>query len=319
MTEKFNLTDLKAEGLIVSSSPHLRSNETVQRTMLDVIIAMVPAMIASAYFFGLRACAVILTGVIAAVASEWLSAKLMKRENTIFDLSAVVTGVLIAFNVPANMPLYMVAFGSIFAIVVVKQLFGGLGNNFVNPALAGRAVLMASWTKEIANNFIAPGVDAVATSTPLQTGEMLPLWDMFIGRMPGCLGEVSALALILGGVYLIARRVISWRIPVIYIATTAILLSAFGYSSVILEQLCAGGLMLGAFFMATDYTTSPISAKGQIVFAIGCGLMTSLIRAYGGYPEGVSYSILLMNISTPLIERFTQPKVFGTQKKGAKA
>lgn len=319
MTEKFNLTDLKPEGLIVSSSPHLRSNETVQKTMLDVIIAMVPAMIASVYFFGFRSCLVILTGVVAAVAAEWISEKLMKREDTIADLSAVVTGILVAFNVPANMPLYMVAFGSIFAIVVVKQLFGGLGNNFVNPALAGRAVLMASWTKEIANNFIAPGVDAVATSTPLQTGEMLPLWDMFIGKMPGCLGEVSALALILGGIYLIARRVISWRIPVIYIGTTAVLLAAFGYSSVILEQLCAGGLMLGAFFMATDYTTSPISAKGQVVFAIGCGLMTALIRAYGGYPEGVSYSILLMNIATPLIERYTQPKVFGTQKKGAKA
>lgn len=319
MTEKINLNDLKPEALIVSSSPHLRSNETVQKTMLDVIIAMVPAMIASVYFFGFRAASVILTGVISAVVAEWISEKLMKRENTISDLSAVVTGILLAFNVPANMPLYMVAFGSIFAIVVVKQLFGGLGNNFVNPALAGRAVLMASWTKEIANNFITPGVDAVATSTPLQTGEMLPLWDMFIGKMPGCLGEVSALALIIGGIYLIARRVISWRIPVIYIGTTAVLLAAFGYSNVVLEQLCAGGLMLGAFFMATDYTTSPISPKGQVVFAIGCGLMTALIRAYGGYPEGVSYSILLMNIATPLIERYTQPKVFGTQKKGAKA
>ena len=171
----------------------------------------------------------------------------------------------------------------------------------------------------MANNFIMSGADAVATSTPLQTGKMLSVMDMFIGKMPGCLGEVSAAALILGGIYLIARKVISWRIPVIYIATMAILLIVFGKADVVVPQLFAGGLMLGAFFMATDYTTSPINAKGQIIFAFGCGLMTALIRVYGGYPEGVSYSILFMNICAPMIERFTQPKVFGVEKRrGAK-
>lgn len=321
MEEKMstNGVEVKLDNLIVSSSPHLRSNETVQKTMLDVIIALVPAMIASVYFFGIRSAVVIATSVIFAVLSEWAFEKFMHRPVTISDLSAVVTGILLAFNVPANIPLYMIAFGAIFAIVIAKQIYGGLGQNFVNPALAARAVMMVSWTKEMANNFIMPGADAVATSTPLQTGKMLSVMDMFIGKMPGCLGEVSAAALILGGIYLIARKVISWRIPVIYIATTAILLIVFGKADVVVPQLFAGGLMLGAFFMATDYTTSPISAKGQIIFAFGCGLMTVLIRVYGGYPEGVSYSILLMNICAPMIERFTQPKVFGVEKKrGAK-
>ena len=219
MEEKMstNGVEIKLDNLIVSSSPHLRSNETVQKTMLDVIIALVPAMIASVYFFGIRSAVVIATSVIFAVLSEWAFEKFMHRPVTISDLSAVVTGILLAFNVPANIPLYMIAFGAIFAIVIAKQIYGGLGQNFVNPALAARAVMMVSWTKEMANNFIMPGADAVATSTPLQTGKMLSVMDMFIGKMPGCLGEVSAAALILGGIYLIARKVISWRIPVIFL------------------------------------------------------------------------------------------------------
>ena len=312
--------------LIASSSPHIRSEETVQRIMLDVVIALMPAMIGSIYYFGFNAFKLILVSVISAVASEAICQKAMKRPVTVSDLSAVVTGILLAFNIPASAPWWLAVVGSAFAIIVVKQLFGGLGSNFMNPALAARAMLLTSWPA-LMTNFIAPGksaVDAATVATPLAimksganvAGSQMPLLkDMFFGNISGCLGETSAFLLILGGIYLLVRGVINWRIPVFYIGTTALMLLVFGVGAEQLPyQLFAGGLMLGAFFMATDYSSSPVASVGQIIFGIGAGFLTALIRTKGGYPEGVSYSILLMNIATPLIERFTRPKVFGEVK-----
>ena len=312
--------------LIASSSPHIRSEETVQRIMLDVVIALMPAMIGSIYYFGFNAFKLILVSIISAVVSEAICQKAMKRPVTVSDLSAVVTGILLAFNIPASAPWWLAVVGSAFAIIVVKQLFGGLGSNFMNPALAARAMLLTSWPA-LMTNFIAPGksaVDAATVATPLAimksganvAGSQMPLLkDMFFGNISGCLGETSAFLLILGGIYLLVRGVINWRIPVFYIGTTALMLLVFGVGAEQLPyQLFAGGLMLGAFFMATDYSSSPVTPVGQIIFGIGAGFLTALIRTKGGYPEGVSYSILLMNIATPLIERFTRPKVFGEVK-----
>ena len=312
--------------LIASSSPHIRSEETVQRIMLDVVIALMPAIIGSIYYFGFNAFKLILVSIISAVVSEAICQKAMKRPVTVSDLSAVVTGILLAFNIPASAPWWLAVVGSAFAIIVVKQLFGGLGSNFMNPALAARAMLLTSWPA-LMTNFIAPGksaVDAATVATPLAimksganvAGSQMPLLkDMFFGNISGCLGETSAFLLILGGIYLLVRGVINWRIPVFYIGTTALMLLVFGVGAEQLPyQLFAGGLMLGAFFMATDYSSSPVTPLGQIIFGIGAGFLTALIRTKGGYPEGVSYSILLMNIATPLIERFTRPKVFGEVK-----
>ena len=320
--------------LIASSSPHIRSEETVQRIMLDVVIALMPAIIGSIYYFGFNAFKLILVSIISAVVSEAICQKAMKRPVTVSDLSAVVTGILLAFNIPASAPWWLPVIGSAFAIVVVKQLFGGLGSNFMNPALAARAMLLTSWPA-LMTNFIAPGknvADAVTVATPLavmkfsanaatsatvsEAANQMPLLkDMFFGNISGCLGETSAFLLILGGIYLLVRGVINWRIPVFYIGTTALMLLVFGVGA---EQipfhLFAGGLMLGAIFMATDYSSSPVTPLGQIIFGIGAGFLTALIRTKGGYPEGVSYSILLMNVATPLIERFTSPKVFGEVK-----
>lgn len=311
---------------LVSSSPHIRSGETTQRIMLDVIIALMPALIAGILYFGFRALTVTITAVVFAVAAEAAMQKILGKPVTVNDLSAVVTGVLLAFNVPVTMPLWMVAVGSVFAIAVAKQCFGGLGYNFINPALAARAVLLASWPVRM-TNWVAPGADAVSTATPLAilkgaeaAGQPLPgILDLFIGNIGGCIGETSALALILGGAYLIYRGVISYRIPVVYIGTVAVLSFLFGGfdATAMIYHVFAGGLFLGAIFMATDYSTSPMTAKGQIIFAVGCGLLTALIRFYGGYPEGVSYSILLMNLATPLIDRYTMPRKFGEVKKSA--
>ncbi|WP_243660173.1 RnfABCDGE type electron transport complex subunit D [Miniphocaeibacter halophilus] len=297
--------------LTVSATPHIRSSETSSRIMLDVVIALVPALIAGTYFFGLRALMLVLVSVAAAVLSEFVFQKITKKESTITDLSAVVTGILVAFNVPSTLPFYMVAFGSFFAIVVVKQLFGGIGSNFMNPALAARAALMASWPKEMAN-FVAPGADAISTATPLSGGEAVTLMDAFIGKMPGTIGEVSAICLLIGAAYLLVRKVISIRIPLVYILSTVVFLFAFGIpANKLLDQVLYGGLILGAFFMATDYVTAPVSKKGQVIFALGCGLITAAIRMFGSLPEGVSYSILVMNVATPLIEKFTTPKAYG--------
>lgn len=306
--------------LIVSSTPHIRSNETTSRIMLDVIIALVPAMIGSVFFFGLNALKLILISVAASIFFEAAIQKLFKKEITIKDYSAIVTGILLAFNLPANAPWWIPVFGAGFAIIIVKQLFGGIGSNFMNPALAARAALLASWPN-IMSNFVK-GADAVAGATPLammkygSAGKQLPsMMNMFIGNIGGSLGETSALLLLIGALYLIIRKVINWKIPVVYIGTTCIMLLILGVGAEqLVYHILGGGLILGAFFMATDYSSTPVTPKGQIIFGIGAGLLTAIIRVKGGFPEGVSYSILLMNVASPLIEKFTGPKVFGRVK-----
>ncbi len=319
--------------LVVSASPHFRSKDTTTSIMLDVIIAMIPALIASVILFGFRSLVLTVVSVVACVVFEYLSRKVMKRHNTIGDLSAVVTGMLLAFNLPSTMPYWMVVIGAFVSIVIVKQFFGGIGNNFVNPALIGRIVLMSSYTSQI-SNFVAPfsyknDIDAVTTATPLAQlgsgGELPTLLEMFLGVKAGCLGEVCILALIIGFVYLVIRKVISPVIPLVYVGTVAVamLIAGKGDITYMLYQIMAGGLMLGAIFMATDYTTSPVSFKGKIIYAIGCGIITSLIRIFGSLPEGVSFSIIIMNILVPHIEHLTTARPFGEIKekkeKGAEA
>ncbi len=306
--------------LLVSSSPHIRSNESVQRIMLDVVIALTPAIIGSVYLFGLNALKLILISVASSVLFEALIQKLFKKPITITDFSAVITGILIAFNLPASAPWWLPVIGSAFAIIVVKQLFGGLGANFMNPALAARAMLMASWPVHM-TNYTGTRPDVVTSATPLSimkygTGAELPtLRDMFIGNIPGVIGETSALLLLIGAVYLIIRKVIDWKIPVFYIGTTFIMLLLLGVEPKLLPyHILGGGLILGAFYMATDYSSSPVTPLGRIIFAVGAGILTAIIRVKGAYPEGVSYSILLMNVATPLIEKFTKPNVFGKVK-----
>jgi electron transport complex protein RnfD len=306
------------ESMLVTSSPHMRSERTVTKEMLDVIIALIPTGLAGIYFFKSRALLLMVVCVVSCVIAEMLCNKAMKRESTIGDLSAVVTGLLLSFNVPVTMPIWQMVLGSLFAIVIAKQFFGGIGQNIVNPALAARAFLMASWSKSM-TYFVAPGgVSAIAQATPLSGGEAPGLMQMFLGNMGGCIGEVSTLAILIGGIYLMIRKVITPRIPLTYICTTAILLIIFNKSvDGLLQQLLSGGLFLGAFFMATDYVTAPVTPKGKTIFAIGCGFLTAIIRVFGGYPEGTSYAILLMNLTVPLIEGLTRPKVFGveTEKK----
>lgn len=317
--------------LTVSHSPHIVGKDTVRSIMLDVIIALLPALIAGCIIFGLRALVVTAVCVLSCVIAEYIWNKLLKKDNTCGDLSAVVTGMLLAYNMPASIPLWMTVIGSVFAIIVVKQFFGGLGHNFMNPALAARAFLLASWALAMTTwypvgtifpVFSAP--DAVSSATPLAaygTGDAAKYsyLTLFLGNYGGCIGETSALALLLGAAYLVVKRVIRIRVPLIYIATVAVGTWLFAGSNGIgsgdwLYQILSGGLILGACFMATDYTTTPTTPKGQIIFALGCGIITVLIRVWGGYPEGVSYSILLMNIATPLIDKFTAPKRFGYVK-----
>lgn len=307
---------------IVSSSPHLRTNVTINRIMLDVVIALIPSAIMGVIFYGLHALSVIAVAVAASIASEWIFNKVTKRRNTIADFSAVVTGMLIALNMPPRIPLWMVVVGSAFAIVIVKQMFGGLGKNFVNPALGARCFMLIAWTGAM-TTFHEPLADAVSAATPLAImkdgadGTLPTLIQCFIGLKPGTIGEVSAAALILGFAYLLIRRVVSIKIPAAYIISFAVLSFIFGKDAMDIEytayQILTGGLLLGAFFMATDYTTTPTTSKGMIIFGIGCGVLTFLIRRFGGYPEGVSFSILLMNLASPLIERFTVPKSFGNR------
>lgn len=312
--------------LTVSASPHIRAASTSKRIMLDVIISLVPALIASGIFFGLRALAVVAVTVVACVLAEYVSRRIMKRSNTIGDLSAVVTGILLAFNLPSSIPFWMAALGGAVSIVVVKQLFGGIGQNFVNPAIAGRIVLlisfstaMASWTQPLSGFMNLTSPDALTGATPLVaygTDAAPGLLDMFIGNRGGCLGETSIVALLIGGIYLVARKVISPAIPLSFIGTVAVitLIAEKGDFVALAYQLMSGGLVLGAIFMATDYATSPINFKGKIIFGIGCGLFTCLIRMFGSLPEGVSFAIILMNILVPHIERITTPKPFGTVK-----
>lgn len=316
-------------NFVVSGTPHVRSKESIQSIMRDVVIALTPATLMGIFYFGIPALILVVVSIASAVFFEWLYQKATKKTVTISDLSAVVTGLLLAMNLPASAPVWVPIVGCAFAIIISKQLFGGLGQNFINPALAGRAFLLASYPTEMttwtsAGNF---GADAVAVATPLaqlKAGVMpeASLVDVLVGNIGGCIGETCAIALIAGGIYLIVKHVISWKIPVIYIGTVFVLSAILGRNGLYVPvyELFVGGLMLGAFFMATDYASSPVTPKGQIIFALGCGLLTTLIRVYGGYPEGVSYSILIMNLCVPLIERFTQPKIFGAlpKVKGAK-
>ena len=322
--------------LIVSSSPHVRTNKDTSYIMKQVVIALLPATLAALFFFRLSALNVIFFCVTGSVGAEFLCQKISKQESTIGDFSAVVTGLLLAFNVPASLPWWMCLLGAAFAIIVVKMVFGGIGNNFVNPALAARAFLLASfpvamtlWTRTGVNWVSSGNIDAYTTATPLSflkagsngvsslADSGISISNMLIGNIGGCIGETSAVLIILGGLYLMYKGIINYVIPTFYICTVAILmfiLGGFNFTFVIYE-LVAGGLMLGAFFMLTDYTTSPMTKKGQIIYAVLAGLITTVIRLYGGYPEGVSYSILLVNIMTPLIDKYTKTKVFGEVSK----
>jgi electron transport complex protein RnfD len=315
--------------LTVSASPHVKSAETTTGIMLDVIIALLPAGVASVFVFGIRALLIIAVAVISCVLAEFLSRKAMKRDQTIGDLSAVVTGLLLAYNLPSTIPIWQVVFGSIVAIVVVKQMFGGIGQNFVNPALLARIVLISAFPARmsagafVGTNVVGWDVDGVTGATPMGLISLADgikdgapsLMHLFIGTTAGCIGEVSALALLLGGIYLIIRKVISPIIPCVYIGTVAIImLIAFGDVNAMLYEVLGGGLMIGAIFMATDYTTSPITDKGKVIYALGCALITCLIRLFGSLPEGVSFSIIIMNILVPHIENATKPTIFGTVK-----
>lgn len=308
----------------LSASPHIYSKNSVSRIMGDVLIALVPAAIAGCVLFGLNSLLIIVLSVGAAVATEAIIQKLTKKEVTIKDLSAAVTGLLLALNLPSTVPWWIPVVGSVFAIGIGKMVFGGLGYNFINPALVARAMLQISWPIMMNGAFALPfQADAVASATPLAlikgteavSAAMPSYLDMFLGNTAGSLGETSALALLMGGVYLMVRKVISWRIPVTFILTVALFTFIAGpkglFTGDALYHILAGGLFIGAFFMATDYTTSPVTPAAQIAFGIGCGLMTSIIRLFGGYPEGVCYSILLMNLAAPLIERAFKGRIYG--------
>ena len=294
---------------------------TTQKIMLRVIIALMPAVVASGIIFGVRAILLILLCASSCVVFEYLSRKLMRRSNTIYDLSAVVTGILLAMNLPPTLPFWMAIIGSFVSIVIVKQLFGGLGQNFANPAIVGRIVLMLSFTTQM-TTWVKPfwykTADLTTSPTPLSSSiEKLPSYlDLFLGTTGGCLGETCALALLIGGLYLAFTGIISLSTPVSFLGTLA-LLSLIGGADP-LYQILSGGAMIGAFFMATDYATTPVTNKGKIIFGIGCGTITFLIRQFGSYPEGVSFSILLMNILTPYIDMLTKTKPLGAKKAAKK-
>jgi len=341
----------------LSTSPHIRYSDSVPSVMLSVVLALLPAFAASVIFFGMRSVVLVATCIVSCLVSEWLiAALLMKKGNTLGDFSALVTAILLAFNLPPDLPWWMAAVGSVFAIGVVKMAFGGLGNNFINPALAGRAFLMASypaamttWAAPLGATMngldasalgrLSSTIDGITSATPLaafakavHSGAFealefqLALPDLFIGKVGGCIGETSALALLLGAVFLWYKRIIGFRIPGSYIISVFVLSWIFnGTGSLVtaealivpIFQILSGGLMLGALFMATDMVTSPITPWGKIIFGTGCGVLTFLIRKFGGYPEGVSYSILLMNLVSPLIDRYTRPRIYGKVKKRA--
>lgn len=321
--------------LTISSSPHVHSSVSTKTIMRDVLIALVPALIGAIYFFGLRALMVTLVSVAACVFFEWAWCKIMKQSCKTYDMSAMVTGVLLAFVCPPTIPYWTIILGDLFAIVLVKMLFGGIGRNVVNPALAGRAfmfswpVLMSTWVKVGWENQagLFSTVDAVTAATPLAAmhqGQMpeSSIMDMFLGNVGGCIGETSALLILVGFVYLLIRKVITVRIPLAYIGTVAVLTFLFPMGNDrfawMAAQLFGGGLMLGAIFMATDYVTSPVTKLGQVVYGIGCGLLTVLIRYFGGYNEGVSYAILVMNCCVVLLDRIGRPTKFGAPKKEGK-
>ena len=330
------MTDYKNLKLIASSSPHIRSNEDTRSIMLDVIIALLPALAWSVYCFGLQALLLTAVSVVSCVFFEWAYRKLMHKSCMVGDLSAVVTGLLLSFVCPPELPCWIIIIGAFFSIVVVKQLYGGIGCNFLNPALAGRAFLLASYAT-LMTTWSIPSIrpDVTSAATPMAimkegTAEAFTtltsnytIADMFIGKVGGSLGEVSALCLLVGGLYLLIRKVISWQIPVAYIGTVAILtliaapadINAVQY---MLYNVFGGGLMLGAIFMATDYATSPVTKPGQLIFGLGCGLLTCFIRRFGSYPEGVCYSILIMNCTTWLLDKYIRPTIYGAAKKEKK-
>ena len=306
--------------LTVASSPHIRGDFRTSRLMLDVVLALLPALAVGIFVLGIRSAVVALVCVAAAVASEWFYARLTKSRNTVIDCSAMVTGLLLAMTLPHTVPFWQAALGSVFAIVVAKLLCGGLGQNVFNPALAGRAFLMLIYPVGLTRY---EGLDGVTAATPLHHMVMpaLPeesILDMFLGNCPGSIGEISALALMAGGIYLVVRKVISPRIPLAYLGTVAVLTLVFHRTDAAIDwmlySLFGGGVMLGAIFMATDYATSPVTALGQIIFGIGCGVLTVLFRYYGLYPEGVTYAILIMNALVWTIDRYTAPRRFGTKK-----
>jgi electron transport complex protein RnfD len=339
--------------LLISANPHIRDKESVRRIMMTVNITLIPALIASYIFFGYKAILLTAVSILAAVGTEAAVQKFRGVKITVSDGSAVITGVLMAFHVSAGTPWWVVALGSVFAIAIAKQAFGGLGYNFINPALAGRAFMMASWPVEMTSGWPASNAgtyagkaseiakqlggsfDALSTATPLnvmkaankiiienadadkveQAKQLIfalkeSYWDSFIGNTSGCIGETSELAILIGGLFLIFKGYVNWRVPLFYILTVAVMAWLLPNQDPMLHIL-SGGLFIGAFYMATDMVTSPITNKGLIIFAIGCGVLTMAIRVWGGYPEGVSYAILLMNIAAPLIDRFAVPKKFG--------
>ncbi len=306
---------------IVSPSPHLHRGESVSRIMWMVVISLLPTGIAGVLIFGLEALWVIILGVVSAVVTEAILQLITKRKITILDGSAIITGLLLSFNLPPHVPFWLPIIGSFFSIAIAKQVFGGLGQNIFNPALVGRVFLMASWPKYM-TTFTKPlNYDAITSATPLaalKEGKILeniPYVDLFLGLRGGCIGEVCILALLIGAGFLLIRGYISWHIPFTYIATTGVFAYIFGPGGLFtgdwLMHILSGGLILGAFFMATDYVTSPLTRKGQIVFALACGIITAIIRLWGGYPEGVSYAILMMNAATPIIDRYTKTRVYG--------
>lgn len=324
--------------VVVTSSPHIKAADDTRSLMLDVVIALMPALVVSVFTFGWRALVLTVATVISCVFFEWLYSKALHKPATIGDLSAVVTGILVAFNVPVAAPVWMPVIGGAFAIIVVKMLFGGIGKNFMNPALGARAFMMASWPA-LMTVWVAPYskiplfgnvnvTDAISTATPLSTlkGGQLPAGstlDLLLGQTGGVIGETCALALLAGGAYLLYRKVITINIPAAYILTVAVLTFLFPMGDVsrvqwMLSQILSGGLMLGAIFMATDYVTSPVTPKGQIIFGVGCGLLTVFIRYFGGLPEGVSYSILIMNSLVWMIDQKTLPRKFGYPASAAK-
>lgn len=341
------MTEYKNLKLIATSNPHIRGSETTRSIMLDVIIAMLPALIWGVVKFGVEALILTAVSVAGCMFFEWAYRTIMKKPQSVGDLSAVVTGMLLSFVCPPSTPLWMILIGDFFAIIVVKQLFGGIGKNFVNPALAGRAVLLASyagsmttWVDPAMNQaaLFGSNVDIVTAATPLaymkgtdpvalaeSFGNLTGTYSvsqMFMGQIGGSLGEVSALMLIIGGAYLIWRKVINWQTPAAYIGTVAVLTFLFPKAGSSLDwmlySIFGGGLMLGAFFMATDYATSPVTKKGQLIFGVGCGLFTVLIRYFGSYNEGVCYSIMVMNLFVPFIDKYTKPVRFGVVKSDKK-
>lgn len=320
----------------VTSNPIVRTPRSTDKIMIDVIIALVPALGVGAYMFGMNVAILLVVNVACCVIFEWAYRKLMKKNTSVGDLSAVVTGVLLTCVMPSAAPWWLGIIGSFFAIIVVKQLYGGIGKNFLNPALAARAFLSAAYAAYM-TAWAVPSVmrdvvvDATTMSTPLSymhTGDALPEYfnflNMFLGGIPGSIGEVSALALLVGAAYLLIRKVITWRIPVTFIGTVAVLTLVFGkegYSNVdwMLYNVLSGGLILGACFMATDYSTSPVNLNGQLIFGVGCGAITVLIRYFGSYPEGVSYAILIMNCCTWALDKATRPRQFGMSREDIKA